>query len=561
MARIAKVGDQTLEFPDDTPDDVINKAVASHVAEMRRERPLARTLASMYAGEPIEQMGAVQRGLGGAKAAWDRAAMGLKGLVTDLTPEDKALLEQGRAFSKEGGTAATVGGVAADVAMSAPLALRGLQAANAATRGLPLLGQATTRGAAELGIGAGYGALTSPEDRKEGAKQGALGAAVGMGINRAVGGVMNPIIRPEARALMQQGIVPTPGQAAGGAASAIEQKLTSVPVVGDIINHGRNRSINEFNEAALRTAVPGAKGFGDDAVLAARKQVGQMYDQALAGLPRINVQQQPIIQAAVNAVDDPSLALSNESKKRVLDYVEQNLLKRGTQIDGQVAKRIESDLGSAAQRFMTSSVGEERAMGAALKAVHEQWRNSLTQSAMTTPQGALLREADAAWRALQPIDLAASRAVSQNSGEAVGRYTPRVLRRAFEALDKSKNNVASRTAPTGNTPYDQLNALTRNAEAVLPATVPDSGTAGRLALGGGLGAAGAGYTGLMPEAIAATAGTAAAYSRAGTQALLEGLQPLLRRYTPQQVQQMLNTYGPQVVMNISRGMALQEAQQ
>ena len=560
MARIAEVGDQRLEFPDGTPDEVIAKAVAGHVEEMRKERPLARTLASMYAGQPIEQMGAMGRGLGGAKAAWDRAAMGLKGLVTDLTPEDKALLEQGKAFSKEGGTAATVGGIGADVVISAPVALRGLQAVNAATKALPLVGQATARGAAELGIGAGYGALTSPEDRKQGAKEGATGAAIGMGINRAIGGVMNPIIRPEARALMQQGIVPTPGQAAGGAASAIEQKLTSVPVVGDIINHARNRSINEFNEAALRTAVPGANGFGDEAVLAARKSVGDMYDQALAGLPSITVQRQPIRLAAVNAVDDPALALSTQSKKRVLDYVKQNLLMRGPQIDGQTAKRIESDLGAAAQRFMTSSVGEERAMGLALKAVHEQWRNSLTQAAMTTPQGAMLRQADAAWRAMQPIDLAASRAVSQNSGEAVGRYTPRVLRRAFESLDKSKNNVASRTAPTGSTPYDQLNQLSRNAEAVLPATVPDSGTAGRLALGGGLGAAGAGYTGLMPEAIAATAGAAAAYSRPGTKVLLEGLQPLLRKYTPQQVQQMLNTYGPQVVMNISRSMALQEQQ-
>lgn len=542
-----------LEFPEGTPSSVVQAAVKRRLGAPKQDQ------ASAYAGgRDVSQMGAPMRFLGGAKAAWDRAALGMKGLVTDLTPEDKELLAQGRAFGEAAGLPATVGGIASDVVMSAPVALRGVQAINAATKGLPLLGQAATRGAGEVALGAGYGAATAPEDRKEGAAAGAIGSVAGMGINRAVGGLMSPVITPQARALMNQGIMPTPGQAAGGTASSLEQKAASIPVIGDIINYGRNRAINEFNEAALKTAVPGSTGFGDEAVLAARGKVQDMYTKALSNLPRIDVQQQPIIQAAVSAVDDPSRMLSDASKKRVLDYVEQNLLQRGTQIDGNIAKRIESDLGAAAQRFMTSSVAEERAMGQALKDIHSQWRQSLTQSAMTTPNGKLLREADAAWRALQPIDLAASRGVSQNSQEAVGRYTPRVLRRAFETLDKSKNNVASRTAPTGNTPYDQLNVLTRNAEAVLPATVPDSGTAGRTLLTGSLGAAGAGYTGLMPEAVAATGLTAGAYSRVGTQALLEGLQPLMRRYTPQQVQQMINTYGPQYTMNLARSIALQE---
>ena len=558
MPRYAEVGAERLEFPDGTSDATIDQAVAEH---LKQRRPLAKTLASVYAGgRDVSGMSALERGLGGAKVAWDRAALGLKGLVTDLTPEDKALLEQGLAFRKEGGTAATVGNIAGDIAITAAPATRAMQATGALTKGLPLLGQALTRGAAELGIGAAQGALTNPEDRAAGAKSGATGAAIGMGINRALGGVMAPVIRPEARALMEKGIVPTPGQAAGGAASALEQKAASLPVVGDIINHARNRSINEFNEKALQTVLPTARGYGDEAVIAAKREIGKMYDDALAGLPKIKIEQQPIIQAAVNAVDNPALALSDASKSRVLNYVEQNLLNRGVDIDGNTAKRIESDLGEAAQRFLNSSVGEERALGRALKEVHNQWRNSLTQAAQNTPNGGLLRDADAAWRALQPIDLAASRAVSQNSGEAVGRYTPRVLRRAFEALDKSKNNITSRATPTGSTPYDQLNALTRNAEAVLPATVPDSGTAGRLLLGGGLGAAGAGYTGLMPEAIAATAGTAAAYSRTGSQALMEGLQPLLRRYTPQEVLQMLNTYGPDVAMNIARSVSVQRAE-
>ena len=520
--------------------------------EKRRSR---RDLANEYAGKDVGEMGALMRGLGGAKGAFDRAAMGLKGLFTDLTPEDKALLEQGKAFEAEGGPAATVGSIGADVAMSAAPGAFVTKAAAAA----PLL----ARTAAQLGLGAGYGALTSPEDRAEGAKQGALGSAIGMGVNRVIGGALKPAVTDDAAALLKRGVVPTPGQAVGGVANQIEQKLQSVPVMGDVIRSGRNRAVKEFNEAAIQTAAPGIKGVGDEALTAARKQIGDKYEAALSKLPSIKVDQTPIIKAVTDAVDDPALALSDASKKRVLDYVEKNLLARGTDIDGQIAKRIESDMSKVVTRFKSgTSTGEEKAMGEALDSVLQQWRSSLSAAA-----GPSLREADQAWRAFLPLDKAAASAGSQ-AAETTGQFTPRALRRAIEAADKSQNNNVTRAMRGGNSPFERLNTLSRQGENVLTNSVPDSGTAGRLMTSlGALGAGAAGVSGYALPVAAGTVGALGAYSRPGSQLLLQGLEPAykkavqtlaLRGVPTQTLDEVLRKYGPQGVIALARGQALNQ---
>lgn len=533
----------------------------------RSSAPVASTdkqNADLYAGEDVGQMGAVRRGLGGAKAAWDRAAMGLKGVFTDLTPEDKAMLEQGKAFSKEGGTAATVGGIGADIAMSAAPAMRGAQLTSAAVQNAPRLVKALASAGSQLGIGAGYGALTNPENRSEGAQEGAIGTAVGMGANRLIGGALKPLMSEDAVALLRRGIVPTPGQAVGGVANQIEQKLQSVPLMGDVIRGGRNRATREFNEAAIQTAAPGVKGAGDEALTAAREQIGKRYDNVLDNLPNVTVDKASILQSTRNAIDDPALALSDDSKKFVLNYVNNNLLARSGQIDGQVAKKIESDFAAAVARKATGDA-EDRAVADAMRNVQQQWRQSLTQTAeaVNPGSGAALREADASWRAFIPLDKAASSAGSQ-AAETAGQFTPRALRRAIEASDKSQFNNATRAMRGGTTPFDELNTLTRQGERVLTNNVPDSGTASRLmttlgALGGG--AAGvAGYG--VPVAVG-TAGALGAYSRPGSRFMLEGVEPvykalLLRGYVPAQLDKILQESGPQALITLARGAALNQ---
>lgn len=545
------------------------KALALAAARVRAQEAEAPStegeLANRYAGEDVGKMGSVMRGLGGAKTAWDRAAMGLKGLFTDLTPEDRALLEQGRAFEKEGGTAATVGSIGADVAMSAaPGAF-----VTKATAAAPLL----ARTLSQLGLGAGYGALTSPEDRTSGAVGGAVGTAVGMGANRLIGGAIKPFVSKDAEALMAQGIQPTPGQAIGGAVNTAEQKLKSLPLVGDIIRGGRNRAVNEFNEKAIQTAVPSATGFGDEALTAARETLGKQYDSVLNNLPSIQVDKTAILQAAKQAVGDPALALSNDSKKFVMDYVRKNLLDRTANLNGQTAKSIESDFAKAVARKAASSNAEDRAIADAMRSIQQGWRQSLTQAAETVAPGSgtALREADAAWRAFIPLDRAAAYRGNQNiaSNEVAGRFTPNALRRSLEASDQSQFNNATRAMRGGNAPFQQLNTLTRQAEGVLGDSVPDSGTATRLMWG--LGALGAGSAaGVDPTTAAGAAALALpAYSRTGSKFLMQGLTPAyesavkalsLRGVPTQTIDDALRKYGPEGVISLARSIGVNSQQ-
>lgn len=521
--------------------------------------------ADQYAGQNVSEMGSLMRGLGGAKTAWDRAALGLKGVFTDLTPEDKALLEQGRAFEKEGGTAATVGSIGADVGMSLAPAARVTQAVSKA----PLL----ARTMAELGFGAGYGALTSPEDRTAGAVGGGAGTALGMGANRLIGGAIRPLVSKEAQELSKQGIQPTIGQSIGGSVNTAEQKLKSLPIVGDLIRNARGRAVDEFNEKAIQTAVPSSKGFGDEALLGARETLSDNYKTLIPKNVQVKIDDNSLIQATIKAADDPSLGLTESAKKRVYDYVQKNVIDRSKSITGDTAKEIESDFGKFVSGLKSSSSQEERAIGDALSQVNTEWRRLLPDAVdqVSPGAGAALRQNDASWRALVALDRAGAYRGNQNvaANEVAGRFTPNALRRSIEVSDQSQFNNATRALRGGNAPFERLNTLTRQGEKVLGDSVPDSGTATRLMWG--LGALGAGSaTGADPATMGAGAALALPlYSRAGAKFATQGIEPLyqaavkqltLRGVPTQTIDEALRKYGPQGVISLARSAGVNSQQ-
>jgi hypothetical protein len=233
----------------------------------------------------------------------------------------------------------------------------------------------------------------------------------------------------------------------------------------------------------------------------------------------------------VGAVNDPALALTDASKQRVLEYVTNNVLGRNpatptANLSGEAAKKIESDLGRAAANLASSGTAEERSMGAALKQVHELWRDSVTQAVnQTDPQaGAALRAADQAWRAFQPLDRASATIGAQATG---GTPQPRALLNALKALDKSQNdNALRRTITQGrsSTPYDRLVQNQQLGSEVFGAAVPDSGTTGRWLAASAFGI-GAGGLPAVAGAGAGWAAVAAAYSRLGSKLLTQGMAP------------------------------------
>lgn len=249
-------GDGTIiEFDPNTPPEQIQKAMQTYHQRKNAEK--------YYNGNP-DEAGVVMRTLGGLKHSWDRGAMGLKGLFTDLTPEDKAQLQQGRDFVNYSGTAAKVGDIGGDILQTAGIG-KGIYSA-----GLKILPRALASSRIARGVvaadaaatsGAATGALVSPEDRAGGAVGGAVGALVGQGLGKAVsavgGGIARNVASPEARVLMAQGVdVPIWKATNNPVIRDLAERAKGVPIISGIMNRQERTAVEQWNRALLDQANP-----------------------------------------------------------------------------------------------------------------------------------------------------------------------------------------------------------------------------------------------------------------------------------------------------------------
>lgn len=241
-------------------DELESKAASQDLGEIRKAKE--RVNANLYAGQDVGQMGTFMRGLGGAKHALDQAAYGLKGIFTDLTPEDKTQLEQGKAFVNQAGTAGKVGEVGGDIALTAAPAMRGAQALQAGARMLPqalrfLGGSLPTNMVAS---GATSAALT-PEDRGSAAMGGALGAGAGevagRVLTKTLGGLASGAVTPEAKALMDQGInVPMWKATDNKIVRDLAERAKVLPVAGNVMRGQERSAFEGFNKSVAAKATP-----------------------------------------------------------------------------------------------------------------------------------------------------------------------------------------------------------------------------------------------------------------------------------------------------------------
>lgn len=263
-------------------EELERKAASQNLGEIRKqkEKVLAsqyynngsqQTLSDLIAPDRVKtnvsELPWYERGMGGAKVAWDRAAMGLKGIFTDLTPEDKALLEQGKAFLGQGGTAATVGNIGADVAMMAAPALRAQQGIQAGAKLLPKAAQfiGGRLPSAALSSGA-VSAAMAPEDRSGafygGAVGGAIGDVTGRVLSKTLGGVVSDKVTPAARELMDQGANVPMWKAvddttrSGRVLRNAAERAKVLPVAGDMIRGQERAGIESWNRILMREATP-----------------------------------------------------------------------------------------------------------------------------------------------------------------------------------------------------------------------------------------------------------------------------------------------------------------
>lgn len=249
--------------------------------QVRREQQ-----ASQYGGgDPnVYEASVFKRALGGAKHAWDSAAMGLKQLMPEgvqraadwvderlpgHTPLTKEQIEQGRSFVNVAGAPGKVGQVAGDMAITGPIfgaAGEGINAVGQAVQALPRAVAATGRMIANpwartAEAGAVSNAVVAPENKGKAAVAGAAGGVIGQGIGtglaRAVGGPVGAAVTPEAREMINEGVqVPLWRATPNRVVRYTAETARALPVTRQIINSQEEAARVGYNQGLVRAASP-----------------------------------------------------------------------------------------------------------------------------------------------------------------------------------------------------------------------------------------------------------------------------------------------------------------
>lgn len=362
--------------------------------------------------------------------------------------------------------------------------------------------------------GAGFGALqpvANPgenfwEQKGQQAKSGAIAGGLAAPITAGLARLISPKTSADVKTLMREGVTPTPGQVLGGAWKSTEEKLTSVPLVGDAIRAGQRRAIGELNTAAVnRSLYPLGKSIpkgvtGRDAIEFAERTLGQSYDDVLTRIGAQKVDNQ-----MVNELANLRSIIANQPKDFAgrLDRIIDNEILGRTQngrLTGEAIKAAEGNLGSLARGLRGSADYDTRKLG---EAIDETQRILRTWLERTAPKDVSeqLRKTNAGWANFKRVQRAASSVAADD-----GVFTASQLNSAVKALDRSKDKGAF---ARGDALMQDLSSAGKN---TLAQSIPDSGTPGRImaaALAGG----GLGF--LSPTALTLTGAAALPYTPVG----------------------------------------------
>ena len=358
-------------------------------------------------------------------------------------------------------------------------------------------------------VGGVSGALTSTESGVSGMEAlqelpqkvgvGALGGAGGTAIGRGVANVVAPKLSEAAQKLIGEGVNLTPGQMMGGALRKIEDKLTSVPLLGELIDYSRTKGIEEFNKAAYKRALKSINGevpseTGRAGVEAVKTQISNAYNTLL---PKMTfVPDQPLFEGLTN-LPKAVVGLPKAEGKMVADNVK-NIIQKYTPenglISGNAFKAIEEDIGKLASAYKGAR-GTDAFIGDAYKNALGQVRAGLARS--NPDYAEELGNINTAFANYARLRKAGSMANTQEM------ITPSQLAAAVKASDESAGKGATATGKA------LMQDLSDAGVQVLPSKIPDSGTAGRNALVSALlGAGGAGSYQAFPTVTALGAGIA-----------------------------------------------------
>lgn len=354
-----------------------------------------------------------------------------------------------------------------------------------------------------------------------------------------------------ARRLSQEGVELTPGQMLGGTAQRIEDGLTSVPVVGDAIRGAKIRGLETFDRAAINRslapigqALPDNVNVGREGVGFAQRAVSDAYDAALSGVQV--APDAPFVAALQSARSRPGLqGQAADEVAGVLDDVFARL-SQGP-VDGNTFKAIDADLG-AASRALRNQAATVPSMTRAAQALDDVAVAMDDLLGRIDPQALAGKQAaDEAFANLWRVSKAAS-----GIGAREGVFSAPQLSLAVGAGDTGRKAAFARGEAL-------MQDLSDAGTAVLPSTVPDSGTPLRslLSLGGLTG--GGMAVGLDPAAALVGGGTVAAGSALYSPQVISLLNRLYRTSDPALRRQLLSRLAILSAENPALGAAVNEA--
>lgn len=353
------------------------------------------------------------------------------------------------------------------------LARAGLSAGRAALAGDALYGGAYGAGSADGGNRL-LGALA-------GATGGAVGGVAGRGLGRALQGSQNA----DVAGLRRAGVPTTVGQTLGGVAKGVEDRLSGLPFVGNMVNARRLEGMQAFNRAAFDEALAPINAntggvVAEQGIDAAQGAVGRGYRQALDG---VNLTPDAQFNADLAAVRAQGASIPRTGPE--FDYVVQQRvdpLVAGGNMSGEQFQDVLQGLRGA-------DLGSD-AMGTAANDALGNVAGVVRGLADRQAPGAVpaLAKADQAYRQVQVLKDAVNRARGGTRTGETGIFAPSQLGDAAAANAKKFGNGQ------GTTRQPFFN-LARAGQNVLPNSVPDSGTAGRAVVASGLGLLGGGALG------------------------------------------------------------------
>lgn len=306
---------------------------------------------------------------------------------------------------------------------------------------------------------------------------GTAGGAVAPHLIKGVANVVGGAKNKAAQALHEAGVKLTPGQALGGAWKRTEEKLTSIPILGDAIRHSYERGHKTFNEAIARRVLepigksPTNGTKSRDLVADVHRQISSAYDEVL---PKIRVTLDDQFTDDINSIRVLAAEYSDDLAKKYQKIIGEKVLNRfqNGHLDGKAFKKAESELSRVARNHTKSADADQNELASLL---------GETKVAL----GKLLDRGTGAMDAKRSIDEAYSRfLIFQKAAGSVadeGSVTPAQYLNAVKAQDYSKHKGRFARGQAKDQEFAE------QAKGIMVNEIPNSGTVDRYMIGGSLG--------------------------------------------------------------------------